>query len=43
MGILDIILISPIPLFSFTIAKQIREELLNKGVIKVYLIKSQNT
>ena len=39
--VLDIALISPIQLFPFTITKKIREELLNKRVIKAYLAKSQ--
>jgi len=41
MGVLDIALIGPILLFPSTVAKRIREELLNKRVIKACLIKGQ--
>jgi len=43
MGVLDVALISPILLFPFTITKQIREELLNKRVMKACFIKGQIT
>ena len=40
IGILDIVFIGPIPLFTSTVAEQIRKELFNKRVIKACLIKS---
>jgi len=39
MGVLDVILIGFILLFPSTVTKRIREELLNKRVIKACLVK----
>ena len=41
MGVLDVALIGPIPLFPSTVAKRMREELLDERVMKACLVEGQ--